>query len=48
MEDDVIAKISERRIEQWAIIFGTEVILGKLWVEGPGVRINDKLALPPH
>ena len=30
-------------------VFGTEVFLGKLWVEGPGAKIEaDKVELPPR
>ena len=49
MQDPVIAKVSERKIEEWARGFGTEVLLRKLWEEGAGVRIEaDKASQPPR
>lgn len=47
MQDPVVSNTSKRTIEQWATAFGTEVFLGKLWVEGPGAKIeSDKMVRP--
>ncbi len=47
MQDPAISNSSKRTIEQWATDFGTEVILGKLWVENAGAKIeSDTLVLP--
>ena len=46
MQDPAISNSSKRTIEQWATEFGTEVLLGKLWVEDAGAKIeSDKLVL---
>ena len=46
-QDPVISNSSKRTIEQWATEFGTVVLLGKLWLEGSGAKIeSDKLELP--
>lgn len=47
MQDPAISNSSKRTIEQWATAFGTEVLLGELWIESPDAKIEvDKLVLP--
>ena len=46
-QESVISNNSKRTIEQWATEFGTEVFLGRLWVESASARIeSDRLVLP--
>lgn len=46
-QEPVISNSSKRTIEQWATEFGTEVFLGRLWVESTSAKIeSDRLVLP--
>ena len=47
MQDPDMSNSSKRTIEQWATEFGTKVLIGELWVEGPDAKIeSDKMVLP--